>query len=45
MLLWFQYLKRGGEISEGIIGSPCFINPVLANTDQDKDLSMLVYMD
>lgn len=35
--------KRGGEISEGIIGSPRFINPVLANTDQDKDLSMLVY--
>ncbi len=35
--------KRGGEIREGIIGSPRFINPVLANTDQDKDLTMLVY--
>lgn len=35
--------KRGGEITEGILGSPRFINPVLANTDQDKDLTMLIY--
>lgn len=34
---------RGGEISEGIIGSPRFINPVLAFSDTDKDLVSLVY--
>lgn len=33
----------GGSINEGIIGTPRFINPVLATTDQDKDLTSLVY--
>ncbi len=33
----------GGQISEGIIGTPRFINPVLAVTDQDKDMTSLVY--
>ena len=33
----------GGELSEGIIGSPRFINPVLAISDADRDLSSLVY--
>jgi peptide/nickel transport system substrate-binding protein len=33
----------GGEIKEGIIGTPRFINPVLASTDQDKDLTLLVF--
>lgn len=33
----------GGEIREGIIGTPRFINPVLATNDQDKDLTALVY--
>ncbi len=28
---------------EGIIGTPRFINPVLATSDQDKDLTSLVY--
>ncbi len=32
-----------GEIHEGIIGTPRFINPVLAISDQDKDLTTLVY--
>ncbi len=34
---------RGGSFAEGIIGSPRFINPVLAITDADQDLSILVY--
>lgn len=33
----------GGSFSEGIIGTPRFINPVLATTDQDRDLTSLVY--
>ncbi|MBP9715439.1 MAG: peptide ABC transporter substrate-binding protein [Candidatus Pacebacteria bacterium] len=33
----------GGTISEGIIGTPRFINPVLATTDQDKDITALVF--
>ncbi len=33
----------GGSISEGIIGTPRFINPVLASTEQDQDLTSLVY--
>lgn len=35
--------SRGGTLHEGIIGLPQFINPVLAVTDGDKDLSALVY--
>lgn len=34
---------QGGSITEGIIGIPRFINPVLAISDADKDLSALVY--
>lgn len=34
---------RGGALSEGIIGAPRFINPVLALSDADHDLSALVY--
>lgn len=33
----------GGEIHEGIVGTPRFINPVLATSEQDEDLTMLVY--
>lgn len=33
----------GGSITEGIIGSPRFINPLLATSDADRDLSALVY--
>ncbi len=33
----------GGELTEGILGSPRFINPVLAISDADRDLSSLVY--
>lgn len=33
----------GGEIREGILGTPRFINPVLSTSDQDKDLTALVF--
>lgn len=52
-LLWFvgginqifslTVAAPGGNISEGIIGSPRFINPLLAISDADRDLSTLVY--
>ncbi len=34
---------RGGQISEGILGSPRFINPILAFSDTDRDLVFLIY--
>jgi peptide/nickel transport system substrate-binding protein len=34
---------RGGSITEGIIGAPRFINPVLANSPADLDLTSLIY--
>ena len=33
----------GGVIREGIIGTPRFINPVLATSDQDEGLTALVF--
>ncbi|MCW9054394.1 MAG: ABC transporter substrate-binding protein [Candidatus Pacebacteria bacterium] len=34
---------RGGSFAEGILGSPRFINPVLALSDADRDLVSLIY--
>ncbi len=34
---------RGGTFSEGIVGTPRFVNPVLAVTRTDKDISMLMF--
>ena len=34
---------KGGSISEGIIGTPRFINPILAISDADRDLVALIY--
>lgn len=34
---------RGGKLVEGVIGNPRFINPVLAISEADKNLSALVY--
>ena len=34
---------RGGEITEGVVGTPRFINPVLAFSDADRDLTELIY--
>jgi peptide/nickel transport system substrate-binding protein len=33
----------GGDITEGIVGTPRFINPVLATNEQDEDLTALVF--
>jgi len=33
----------GGKITEGIVGTPRFINPLLAISDADRDLTSLVY--
>ncbi|MEX0919152.1 MAG: ABC transporter substrate-binding protein, partial [Parcubacteria group bacterium] len=34
---------RGGTLVEGVIGNPRFINPVLALSEADKNLTSLVY--
>jgi len=34
---------HGGELIEGVVGSPRFVNPLLALSDADKDLVSLVY--
>ncbi len=48
LMVWNQRFlvsipSRGGSISEGIVGTPRFINPVLAVSNPDKDLVHLVY--
>lgn len=35
--------RQGGSVSEGIVGTPRFVNPVLAISDSDRDITMLVY--
>ncbi|MBX4209178.1 peptide ABC transporter substrate-binding protein [Candidatus Parcubacteria bacterium] len=35
--------RRGGSLVEGIVGTPRFVNPLLAVSDADRDLSQLVY--
>lgn len=35
--------EYGGSYTEGVIGTPRFINPLLAISDADKDLTSLVY--
>lgn len=34
---------RGGTLTEGIVGTPRFVNPLLDISDADRDLSSLVY--
>ncbi len=34
---------RGGSFTEGVISAPRFINPLLAISDTDRDLTFLVY--
>lgn len=38
-----QIKAEGGTITEGIIGTPRFINPVLAQTQTDLDLTRLIF--
>lgn len=33
----------GGILTEGIMGTPRFINPILASSDADRDMTALVY--
>ncbi len=33
----------GGSLTEGIVGSPRFVNPLLASSDIDKDLTSIIY--
>ncbi|MCX6787400.1 MAG: peptide ABC transporter substrate-binding protein [Candidatus Kaiserbacteria bacterium] len=41
--LLVQIPAYGGVLTEGEVGSPRFINPLLAISDADRDLSMLTY--
>ncbi|MBU2220650.1 peptide ABC transporter substrate-binding protein [Patescibacteria group bacterium] len=34
---------QGGSLTEGIVGSPRFVNPLLALSDADRDLTALTY--
>ena len=34
---------RGGTLTEGVVGAPRFVNPLLALTDADRDLTALTY--
>jgi len=35
--------RHGGTLAEGIIGRPRFINPIIAKSDADRDMSQLIY--
>ena len=35
--------KPGGAYQEALVGSPRFVNPILAATDVDRDLTRLIY--
>ncbi|HVB19918.1 MAG TPA: peptide ABC transporter substrate-binding protein [Candidatus Paceibacterota bacterium] len=41
--LLVQVPTYGGNLTEGEVGSPQFINPLLAISDADRDLSVLTY--
>jgi len=39
-----EYMARsGGEYTEALVGQPAYINPLLAQSDVDRDLTRLVY--
>ena len=42
-LITTEIPAKGGVLSEGLIGSPRFINPLLELSDSDRDLSYLIY--
>ena len=42
-LVSLQVPTNGGYLKEGIVGSPRFVNPILAISDVDHDLTSLVY--
>lgn len=41
--LLIEVPASGGSFTEGIVGTPRFINPVLASSQADKDLTALVF--
>ncbi len=41
--LMIKVPTEGGSISEGILGTPRFINPVLASSPADQDMVALIY--
>ncbi|HEX8947012.1 MAG TPA: peptide ABC transporter substrate-binding protein [Candidatus Paceibacterota bacterium] len=41
--LLVQVPARGGTLTEGEVGSPRFVNPLLALTDADRDMTALTY--
>ncbi|MBI2100391.1 MAG: hypothetical protein HYT48_03595 [Candidatus Vogelbacteria bacterium] len=42
-LLTIEVPARGGAVAEGIVGAPRFINPLLASSDTDRDLTAIIY--
>lgn len=53
-LLWLSYFINKNTVpvpvesetyTEGVVGQPKFINPIISNTDTDRDLSQIVYSD
>jgi peptide/nickel transport system substrate-binding protein len=42
-LFMMEIPQKGGSLTEGIIGRPRFINPVIARSDADRDMSELIY--
>ena len=34
---------NGGDLTEGLVGSPLYLNPLLAYSDVDKDISRLIF--
>ncbi|MEK7606116.1 MAG: ABC transporter substrate-binding protein [Patescibacteria group bacterium] len=41
--LTLEQPSRGGSFTEGIVGTPRFINPLLAQSQADQDLSILLF--
>lgn len=42
--MFMVYLpEHGGKLDEGVIGTPRFVNPVLAISESDRDLAGLIY--
>lgn len=35
--------RRGGTLTEGLVGLPRFVNPLLATSETDRDMTALVY--
>lgn len=42
-LLLVEVPAHGGSLTEGVVGSPRFVNPLLALSDADRDMTALVY--